>query len=50
MESLEDDLVKLPFVQTWLKEDSTNYVILEEALDATIRKNVFKGEVKMIDM
>ena len=44
MESLEDDLVKLPFVQTWLKEDSTNYVILEEALDATIRKNVFKGE------
>ena len=26
-------IVKLPFVQTWLKEDSTNYVILEEALD-----------------
>ena len=44
MESLEEDLVKLPFVQTWLKEDSTNYVILEDALNTSIRTNVFRGE------
>lgn len=44
MESLEEDLVNLPFVQSWLSEDTNNNVILENALNNHIRLNCYINE------
>jgi hypothetical protein len=52
MESLEEDLVNLPFVKEWISKNESSDEIVETALDSHIRRNNFldeSGHDKYID-